>query len=82
MMSTTHKIVLPPSYQRSGEQRLRNDHALYNIFLNILKGMKSGWNPDTVVITDEKSVKKLPDCLRALDPHHEQYQLFCWQHMG
>ena len=72
MISTAHKIVLPPSYQRSGEQRLR-DHALYNELLNILKGMKSGWNLDTVGITGEKSVKELPDCFWALDPHHEQF---------
>ena len=64
MMSTAHKIVLPPSYQRSGEQQLRSDCALYNKLLNILKGMKFGWN---LGITGEKSVKELPDCSICLN---------------
>ena len=73
MMSTAYKIVLPPSYQSSGEQRLRGDHAVYNKLLNILKGMKLGWNSATVGITGKKFVKELADCLCALDPHHEQF---------
>ena len=73
MMSAAQKILLPPSYQRSGEHPLRGDHAVYNKLLDLLKEMKLGWNPDTVKTTGEKFVKALSDCLWTLDPHHEQF---------